>query len=180
MKQRFKPFILIFLSLSILSGCGLLLKKTKSHSPAVITTYENKDFKLTINYCSPSKKGRLIFGEASEKALQPYGVYWRVGANEATWIEFNKDISFGGKTVKAGKYALYAYPGKDQWDIVLGSKWKVWGYNEQSKKNEVTRVSITPNNDAAFLESLLVKINEVGNLVIHWDKVEVIVPIDIL
>ena len=63
---------------------GYGLATTKSHSPAAKASYLNNGLNITINYYQPFKKGRVIFGKASEKALQPYGKYWRVGANEAT------------------------------------------------------------------------------------------------
>jgi hypothetical protein len=43
---------------------------------------------ITINYGSPSVKGRKIYG-----GLQPYGKMWRAGANEATKFTTDKDIT---------------------------------------------------------------------------------------
>src|SRR6266516_2343741 len=42
---------------------------------------------LRLIYSRPQVNGRKIFGE-----LQEYGVVWRLGANEATEIEFFKDV----------------------------------------------------------------------------------------
>jgi hypothetical protein len=48
-------------------------------------------------------KARKVFGELVE-----YGKVWRLGANEATEIEFYKDVKVGGKKVPKGRYTLYA------------------------------------------------------------------------
>ena len=42
---------------------------------------------VTVKYGRPSARGRLIFGAEDQKALQPYGKYWRLGANAATEIK---------------------------------------------------------------------------------------------
>lgn len=43
---------------------------------------------LTIPYSRPSVHGRTIFGTQEEEALQPYGIYWRLGANEFSTTRF--------------------------------------------------------------------------------------------
>lgn len=68
----------------------------------------------------------MIFGEESEEALQPYGKYWRLGANAATEISFNKNVTFGGKAVEAGTYRMYAIPGADTFEITLNSETDVF------------------------------------------------------
>ena len=62
---------------------------------------------IKVTYGRPYKKGRLIFGEEKDKALQPYGKYWRLGANAATEITFNKNVNFAGSPINAGSYRMY-------------------------------------------------------------------------
>lgn len=152
---------------------------TKSHSPEATAAYDKGGLAMTVHYCQPSKKGRVIFGEAATGALQPYGKYWRVGANEATTFEVNKDIIFGDKPLKAGKYSLYAYPDKDSWDIVLGKEWDRWGATEPEAKDEVIRVKALVNNQAPVKETLAVNFEETPALVLQWDQAEVKVPITV-
>lgn len=55
-----------------------------------------------IIYSRPQKNNRTIFGELIE-----YGKVWRMGANEATEIEFYKDVKIGGKKyLKAGTHYM--------------------------------------------------------------------------
>ena len=90
------------LSFSLLLFCFLgALAQEQMLSPKA--TAKGNDIEIT--YGQPSKRGRVIFGE-----LVPYGEIWRAGANEATEITFKKDMSFAGKQVKAGTYALFTIP----------------------------------------------------------------------
>src|ERR1700756_4357436 len=66
--------------------------------------------KITITYSRPSVKGRVIFG-----GINPYGQVWRTGANAATTISFTENVIFEGHSVKAGTYALFTIPEKDEW-----------------------------------------------------------------
>src|SRR5678815_3650313 len=67
-----------------------------------------------ILYSRPQKQGRKIFGELVE-----YGSVWRLGANEATEIEFYKDVKIGGKKVPKGRYTLYAIVSENVWTMIL-------------------------------------------------------------
>ena|SRR6476469_1397530 len=58
-----------------------------------------------IIYSRPQKDGRILFGELIE-----YNTVWRLGANEATEIEFFKDVKIGGKKLVKGRYHVcYSY-----------------------------------------------------------------------
>ena len=157
-------------------------KDTKKHSPAAVATYAYQDLTIQINYCRPFAKSRVIFGEESADALQPYGKYWRLGANEATSIELNKSILFNDKNLEPGKYAIYAYPGKDSWTVCINTDYDRWGAQEADKDKDVFRTMVPAKNDAAFMEQFLISFDTPDssgstNLVLHWDKTIVKVPI---
>jgi len=176
-----KKVLIIILGVLILLGVSFLILKyqTKKFSPAETASFKTGDFALEIVYCRPYKKGRLIFGEATEGALLPYGKYWRVGANEATQISFNQPINFGGKRIEAGKYNLYAYPDRDQWDIVLGSDWNRWGATEPSASNEVMRIKAQASNNTPEEEQFTITITA-ENITLHWDQTQVTIPFEVL
>ena len=87
---------------------------------------------ISINYGSPSVKGRKVFGEGG---LQPYGKLWRAGANQATTITTDKEIMVEGKKLPAGKYTFFAMPGETEWKIVLNSQVGQWGINRDGTAN---------------------------------------------
>ena len=47
---------------------------------------------------------------------------WRTGANTATKITFSKDVTFAGKPVPAGTYALFTIPTQGAWTVILNKK----------------------------------------------------------
>ena len=61
---------------------------------------------MRIIYSRPHRKGREIFGD-DEKSLCRYGKEWRLGANEATEIEFFRDVSLKGNKLSKGRYIMY-------------------------------------------------------------------------
>ena len=92
-----------FLKKSKLLVCALFITtiavaQNKPASPAAVTTGNINGATISINYSSPSVKGRVIWGE-----LVPFGKIWRAGANAATTIESDKEITIEGKKLPAGQ-----------------------------------------------------------------------------
>jgi hypothetical protein len=87
-----------------------------------------------VVYSRPQLKGRDL------SSLAPNGKMWRTGANEATEITFYKDVTFGGKAVKAGTYSLFTIPGNKECTVILNSATGGWGAYGYDKGNDVARV----------------------------------------
>ena len=169
----------------ILIGAGFiayLMLTTKSHSPAEKLEYTDGDLKLTVDYCRPYKKGRLIFGEKSEGALLPYGEYWRTGANEATEVEFNKDITINGNLLSAGRYRFYTVPGESNWTVAFNSELGKWGYGEPDYDLDILALDIPSNNQSGPIEQFTISaIKTTENnmdLILAWDRTTVSIPIN--
>jgi hypothetical protein len=75
-----------------------------------------------VVYSRPQRNGRNVFGELLE-----YNKVWRLGANEATEIEFYKDVVIGTKLVPKGKYTLYAIPNLEKWTFIINKETDIWG-----------------------------------------------------
>jgi hypothetical protein len=175
--------ILIVLGLVLLAfvgyvGYDLLFPK----SPRAIATYNESELSISVSHGQPSKRGRLIFGEEKDGALQPYGKYWRLGANAPTEITFNKDILFADQPVKAGTYRMYAVPGADSFQISLNSQVGSFsGAPEPDYSLDILKVNI-PVSPATETEKFVINFTRDGNLVnmdLVWDKTQVRVPITI-
>lgn len=76
--------------------------QNKPASPAAVATGKINGANISINYSSPSVKGRVIWGE-----LVPFNKIWRAGANAATTIESDKDLIIEGSKLPAGKYSFF-------------------------------------------------------------------------
>jgi hypothetical protein len=82
-------------------------------------------------YSRPQKNNRVIFGD-----LIKYGSTWRLGANEATEIEFFKDVNITGKRVQKGRYVIYCIPQPNNWTLVLNSDLYTWGLKIDSTRDQ--------------------------------------------
>lgn len=180
-----KKKILIGFSAFLILIIGLLFymrSSTKKHSPASSASFEYNGFRAEINYCRPYKKGRMIFGEEQAGALQPYGKYWRIGANEATTFIINKPAIVQDKELPAGKYSMYAFPGKDTWTIVFNSDYDRWGYSQPDTKNDIARVEVPADNNAPPEEQFNISFDapdQTGQTYVelHWDQTLVKIPV---
>ena len=125
---------------------------------------------VTLPYSRPAMRGRNIFG-----GLVPFGEVWRTGANEATEIKFFQDMTFGGKTVKAGEYSLFTIPGEKEWTIILNTDINVWGAYSYKEANDVIRIS-APVSSGESLEAFSIAFSNDGTMHLGWGTVRVAVP----
>lgn len=151
-------------------------------SPIKTATYNDKGLDIKVVYCQPYKKGRLIFGEEKDGALQPYGKYWRLGANAATEITFSKNVNFAGKPVNAGSYRMYAVPGATSFQVSLNSELGIYfGINEPDYTKDVIKVDV-PTETTDETEQFVINFSSDStavNMDFVWDKTKVRVPITI-
>ena len=75
-----------------------------------------------VIYSRPQRNGRNVFGELLE-----YNKVWRLGANEATEIEFYKDVAIKVKWCPKRRYTLYVIPGADKWTFMVNKEIDTWG-----------------------------------------------------
>lgn len=168
--------IVIFVGWSVY---GLFFATPASPPDSASGSFE--DLTMTVNYSRPYKKGRLIFGEESAGALQPYGQYWRMGANAATEITFNKDVNFAGKPVAAGTYRMYAVPGPTTWEVSLNSEVGVFfRAAEPDNSLDVVKVQVPAQNNQPELEQFTISFDTDSTgakMNLAWDKTLVVVLI---
>ena len=132
---------------------------------------------IEIVYARPGVKGRKIFG-----GLEPFGSVWRVGANNATTITFSTPVNFGGTEVPAGKYALFAQLGREEWTVILSSANKQWGSYSYNAKDDVARATVKANSlGDVLVETFLIDINQIRDdsaaLNLVWENTVVSVPL---
>lgn len=127
-----------------------------------------------ILYSRPQKAGRVIFG-----GLVKYGEIWRLGANEATEIEFYKNVRLGGKKINKGRYTVYAIVNETSWTVIINKDTDTWGSFKYDIKKDVVRKEVAVDKTAAMLESLAMafeKSTSGFSLIIGWDNTRVSVP----
>ena len=129
-----------------------------------------------VIYGRPQKHDRTVFGELVE-----YNTVWRLGANEATEIEFFKDVIIGGKKVPKGRYTLYAIPTELHWTMIINKDTDIWGSFVYDKSKDVVRTVVDVTNLDTPVEPLSMVFNKTSkgaNLVIAWEMVSVTLPVE--
>lgn len=130
---------------------------------------------MRVIYSRPQKSGRQVFGELVE-----YGQVWRLGANEATEIEFFRDVTISKLNVKKGRYTLYAIPQKDVWTMILNKETDTWGAFKYDPKKDVLRtdVKVTQSSEPVDAFSIYFEQRHDGALMhIQWDNHKASLPI---
>ena len=128
-----------------------------------------------VIYGRPQKNGRTIFGDLVE-----YGKVWRLGANEATEIEFYKNVKIDDKKVAAGRYTLYAIPTQGNWTIILNKDVDTWGAFKYDQQKDVLRTTVPVQKltDPVDAFTMMFEKTDSGcNLVMAWDNIKVSMPI---
>ncbi len=128
-----------------------------------------------VIYSRPQKNGRLIFGELLE-----YGKVWRLGANEATEIEFYREVKINNKKVKKGRYTIYAIPYADKWTIIINKENDTWGSFKYDEKKDLLRFDVPTQKQTEITEEFVMafeKSTTGANLIIAWDDVKLNLPI---
>jgi len=180
--RKFLVFSGTAVVLIIILGAVVLFfmrKQTKSFSPEDQLTFSQGDLEINVFYNRPKKKGREIFG-----VLVPYGKVWRTGANEATTFEINKDLTFEGKKLKAGKYSLWTIPDEDSWTIIFNTEYGQWGISYDGEANrkpglDALKVEVPPVRQERTFEEFTISFEKTGEeaeMVLIWDKTLVAVP----
>ena len=186
-----KPFILASLLLTSFFFCDAQTDNLPAldKSPMDMSYFPNNYPVLKIQdkatepvlarviYSRPQKNGRVIFGDLVE-----YGKVWRMGANEATEIEFYKNVKIDGKKITKGRYTLYAIPAQDNWTIILNKDMDTWGAFKYDAQKDVIRttVPIEKLNEAVEALSMTFEKTDYGcSLVVAWDNVKARLPISI-
>ena len=156
-----KKMRLLFIALVTVT---LVNAQNKPASPAASVTGKINGATISINYSSPSVKGRVIWGE-----LVPFNKMWRAGANAATTIETDKDIVVEGKKLTVGKYSFFVIPNEKECILIFNKVAKMSGTNNYNEKEDQLRVTVKPQVSDSSSESLVYTINK-NSIVLSWEK----------
>lgn len=128
-----------------------------------------------VVYSRPQKDNRVVFGNLVE-----YNKVWRLGANEATEIEFFKDVTIAGKKIVKGRYTLYAIPTESKWTIILNKDTDTWGAFVYDEKKDVLRTDVAVQTLPSVVDAFSMNFNKTDKgmeLFIAWDTASVALPV---
>ncbi|WP_420318684.1 DUF2911 domain-containing protein [Ekhidna sp.] len=127
-----------------------------------------------IEFSSPGVKNREIFG-AGQDFLVPYGVMWRTGANDATYISIDGAVKVDSVLLDSGKYSLFSIPNEQEWTIIFNKEWEQWGSYNYKDSLDVLRIKVRPKYADQSQERMLFYFAD-DSLKFRWDKVRWAIP----
>ncbi|PSR55390.1 hypothetical protein AHMF7605_18705 [Adhaeribacter arboris] len=170
--KQLRASLLLGLFLAITTLAFAQQDKAQRVSPPATASGKIGTTQVTINYSSPSVKGRKIFGEK-----EPYGKVWRTGANEATTITFDKDVVIEGQALKAGTYALFTIPNQTEWTVIFNKTAEQWGAFKYDQAQDALRVKVKPMTSKELTERLKFEITpkgkNAGMVTMKWENAQV-------
>ncbi len=150
---------------------------TRGSIPSVVETSFGRA-RIRISYYSPAVRARVIWG-----GLVPYDQVWVTGAHSATAIEFGVNVSINGKEIKAGKYALFTIPSKNEWTIIINRNFEQHLADDYSEKEDVVRIEVPPQESPPKerLKYYILQVDETNaEVIIAWEKIKISFPVKIL
>lgn len=131
---------------------------------------------IAIEYNRPVARGRTLFG-----ALVKWDSIWHPGADSATYISFDKDVTLEGRPLPRGEYSVWLVPReRGDWTFILSKASRVFHSPYPGPQGDVLRVDLPPER-GAHMEALAWYFPVVGRdsvvLRMHWG--ETILPIRI-
>ncbi|MGN6493655.1 MAG: DUF2911 domain-containing protein [Agriterribacter sp.] len=129
-----------------------------------------------VLYSRPQRNGRKIFG-----SVVKYGEPWRLGANEATEIEFFSDVRIQTVKVPKGRYILYCLPQPNEWTIVFNSDLYSWGL-KFDKQKDIFKFTVPVIHENTSIEAFTIETQpgkDGANIWIGWDDAKVALPVSI-
>ena len=184
MKKLFYLFLAVMLCFNAIAQSSL---PAVDKSPVDISYYPNnypvlkiqdkvtESLKARIIYSRPRKEGRTIFG-----GLVEYGKVWRLGANEATEIEFYQKVNIGGKKISKGRYTLYAIVNETSWTFIVNKETDTWGSFKYDPTKDVVRVDVPVEKIGDPVEYLAMNFEKTTtgiNLVVAWENTKASLPV---
>jgi len=165
MKLSRVPFVLA--AFVMLFGAVAIAKQNRvSPHETVELTLNGK--KITVTYGRPSMKGRKIMG-----GLVPYGEVWRTGADEASVLTTEADLTIGALAVPKGSYAIFTLPSETGWKLIVNKVADQFGAFSYDAKQDLGRVDMKVGKTSAPVEQFTIKLAKAGNggaLKLEWEN----------
>ncbi len=171
-----------FLTSTLVSGAGLAALAVPAFaqtSPPKTATGMVGGKTITINYYSPSMRGRKIYGE-----LVPYDEVWCPGANWATSIASNDaGLEIGKTKLARGAYAIWVLPAAKEWQAILNSDSKAFHLDHDSTK-DLGRIKMNLKALDKPVESLTFEVRSdggnKGTVALIWENTEASFPFTVV
>lgn len=106
--------------------------------------------KISIDYGQPHLRGRNVIGMPG---VVPWDTAWRTGANMATQLSTEVDLTIGDTFIPRGVYTLFSMPTRNGWKLIVSKSVLQWGTDYDASK-DFARIDLRQRTLAEPMESL--------------------------
>jgi hypothetical protein len=125
-----------------------------------------------VDYGRPALRGRDVWANGVLG-----DTIWRTGANAATQLRTDADLSIGGTTVPAGTYSLWTRTTPDGgYQLVVNRQAGQWG-TEYHPDRDLARVPLRVSTVATPVERFTIVLDPQGALNMTWGTKQLSVPV---
>lgn len=104
--------------------------------------------RIAIDYGQPHLRGRNVFG-----TVVPWDSVWRTGANMATQLTTEVDLTIGDVFIPRGVYSLFTLPTRNGWKLIVSRQVFEWG-TDYDPGQDLGRIDLRSRTLTQPLESL--------------------------
>jgi hypothetical protein len=162
---------LLIIPALVLSASLLSAEEKPRVSPHETVNASVGDAKITIVYGRPYSKDpksgakRKIWG-----ALVPFGKVWRMGADEATLLTTDKEITIGGTAIAPGTYSLYLWPEEGGAKLIVNKQTGQWG-TKYDEKQDLVRIDLKKLTVDKPVDQFTIAVAD-GVLKLMWEETQ--------
>jgi hypothetical protein len=162
-------------ALALIAISGLVFAATKSDQTETVTIAGKA---ITIKYSSPAVNGRAgkLYGKDGLIGGDDNYPVWRAGANAATALHTDADLTIGILSVPKGDYTLYVnLANTAAWELIVNKQTGQGGLTYDAKQ-DLGRVKMTMAKPATMVEQLKYTLaatgGNKGKLSLAWENVD--------
>ena len=106
--------------------------------------------RISLDYGQPHLRGRNVIGMPG---VVPWDSAWRTGANMATQLSTEVDLTIGNTFIPRGVYTLFSFPTRNGWKLIVSKAVLQWGTDYDASK-DFARIDLRQRTLAEPVESL--------------------------
>lgn len=124
-----------------------------------------------VDYGRPALRGRDVWGNGVLG-----DTLWRTGANAATQLRTDANLSIGGTTVPAGTYSLWTRATPGGYQLIVNRQAGQWG-TEYHPERDLARIPLRESSVATPVERFTIALEPQGLMTLTWGTKQLSVPV---
>ena len=175
----------VILASALIAAAPLMAQNRAPGSPAATASATIGGKSISIKYSSPAVRGRegKIFSKDGLISHDPHYPVWRGGANAATTLTTDGDITIGDLKVPAGTYTLFVdISDPDNWSLIVNKQTGQWGLAYDGS-HDLGKTKMTMSKPPAMVENLVYTLKDngggKGTLTLAWENHSASVPVSV-